>query len=627
MSLRERVYGLETEYGMSFQPADTSGNAGMPEPKPLRELLVSLVTERFGMAGCEYVRNGSRVYSDDQNEVQRGHPEVSTPECRSAREVVAYDQAADSMLRAVLPDLTRALGGRGYQGRVLIAKNNVDSFEHTYGCHENYLTLRNTDTLSSTYTTVPRQLFTHFDAELLKGKVFLQYIAHCLIPYLVTRQILCGAGQFIPLGVDHPARFEISQRARFITAIHSAYSARTHTIDRRGPISLRGIVDLSREAEAAPLAGGDYFRLHLILGDANPSGWATWMKLGMTGIVLRMIEDLYLADVPTLENPIEALHAISRDPSCRTTVQLTDNRSASAVEIQRHFMEQASRYLRQFGASAEEQEILAQWRLALDDLEQDPARLANRADWAFKKQLMDEILARQGKSFADLLDSSTIAGLRAFDLRYHEVNPEGLFSRLPITATRTVVGADDITQALGKPPTFTRAAVRRDVLDLHADLRTAVRDWNRVSLADDEMPLDDPLEFGSAELFARCMHLPTSLGPGAAGLHVVAGRMVNRWLQGLQHPDPFVRARAARYLGWCSEPECAERLADAARTDPDPDVRAATLRALAQMETRSDTALRAILDCAMQRDDVGVSLVAAEAWERISAGQQAARTE
>ena len=171
----------------------------------------------------------------------------------------------------------------------------------------------------------------------------------------------------MPQGTAKPSRFEISQRAPFINSIHSVYSGSLVHVDHRGPISMRGIMDLSREADSVPLATGDQFRMHLILGDANMSGWAAWMKMGMTGIVLRMIEDLYITDVPILALPVDALHQISRDPTCQVAVELADHRTATAIDIQRRYLELAQQYFAQFSANDEECAIVDEWQHALDE--------------------------------------------------------------------------------------------------------------------------------------------------------------------------------------------------------------------------------------------------------------------
>ena len=177
MSLAQRVYSLETEYGIAFRRSRTSTASQGADQKLLRHLLVGALTARFG-AGGEYLRNGGRAYEDDQTPDNRGHPEVSLPECLSAREVVVYDKAAELMIQTVLGEVQQELAQRHFAGTVFVVKNNVDSTGHTFGCHENYSTLRNTETLSSSVRVAREEIGRKFDADLLKGQTYLQYTAH-----------------------------------------------------------------------------------------------------------------------------------------------------------------------------------------------------------------------------------------------------------------------------------------------------------------------------------------------------------------------------------------------------------------------------------------------------------------
>jgi proteasome accessory factor A len=167
MALRERVFGLETEYAINFYP--TSG--ARPDPQTIVGVLQSMLVQRCGINSSPYLVTGAKFHHDV------GHAEWAQPECRTAREAAAYDKAADHLLAQVLPSAQGLLNQRGYQGQLLVAKNNVDFDGNTYGCHENYLMLR--------------------DSELLIGDYFLRYLARTLIPFLVTRQLFAGAGRLV----------------------------------------------------------------------------------------------------------------------------------------------------------------------------------------------------------------------------------------------------------------------------------------------------------------------------------------------------------------------------------------------------------------------------------------------
>ena len=75
-----------------------------------------------------------------------------------------------------------------------------------------------------------------------------------------------------------------------------------------------------------------YRRLHVIVGDANMSEVATYLKVGTTAIVLAMIEDDELGDEWVLANPVPAIRQVSHDPTLRQTVMLRDGSRATALE-------------------------------------------------------------------------------------------------------------------------------------------------------------------------------------------------------------------------------------------------------------------------------------------------------
>ncbi len=193
--------------------------------------------------------NGARYYVD------HAHPEISTPEVTDAREAVVWDRAADEIVR---DSMTYARDLLGDSSEIIIHKNNSDGKGNSYGCHENYLVAR----------------------ELPFGRLTSQ-----ITPHFVTRQIFTGAGK---VGCELPGRpnddigYQISQRADFFE----------EEVGLETTLK-RPIVNTRDEPHADPLK---YRRLHVIVGDANMSEVATYLKVGTTAIVLSMIEDDELGD-------------------------------------------------------------------------------------------------------------------------------------------------------------------------------------------------------------------------------------------------------------------------------------------------------------------------------------------
>lgn len=546
MGLRERVYGLETEYAINFYPTRAGGTR--PEAQAIVEVLQRVLTQQCGAQGTPYLVTGAKFHHDV------GHAEWAHPECRSAREAAVYDKAADHLLAQILPEAQASLNQGRHSGRLLLAKNNVDFNGNTYGCHENYLMLH--------------------DNELLTGDHFLRYLARMLIPYLVTRQLFAGAGRLV--STTHQLSYEISQRAAFIDTIVSAETTKA-----------RPIFNTGREGE--PLAGGNVRRLHLILGDANLSGWATWMKLGITGILLRMIEDLFLVDVPLFQNPLTALRSVAADLTGRSVLPLRDGRHMSALDIQNFYYERADAYLAEFGCSEEEDELMDAWENFLNDLAQDPMSLRNRVDWVMKKRFLDTYLSQAGLSWEQAAaDKTVVQGLQAYDLRFHDLSREGLFNQ--VSYPDTIVTQDEIQRAQKQPPPYTRARIRGETVALarQHQVPIIIEKWLELSIAGQKLALADPLEFDHRDFpFYR---ISTGRQDGLSSAELA-------WLRTIAtHQDRLIRRRAAAYLIWRQDKEATNLLREMVEHDPDELIRLIAIQAFSEIEDKA-TAIEVLINC------------------------------
>src|SRR6266568_1028387 len=321
--------------------------------------------------------NGARFYND------HAHPEYSTPECTTLRQIVAQEKAGER----ILAECARRRNQKLPPNReVRLYKNNTDFVGHSYGCHDNYLVRRN---------------------------VAWDRIVAGILPFLITRQIFAGAGK---LGVEaesasgEPGVYQISQRADFFSVVVSI-----DTMNRRPLINTRD----------EPHADASRFRrFHLILGDSNMSEWATAMKIGTTSLVLDLIER---GEAPQLEiaQPIHANKSISRDQTHDWIIELTDGRKISAIEVQRIYLQAASKiHPSQAGVSEERQWVLREWESVLNDLERDVMLARERVDWAAKKFLLNTLQEEEKLSWSD-------PWLQSIDLEYHNVDLErGLYYEL-----------------------------------------------------------------------------------------------------------------------------------------------------------------------------------------------------
>jgi proteasome accessory factor A len=179
--------------------------------------------------------NGARLYVD------HAHPEYSSPEVTSPRDLVLWDKAGEQIMRSAVATLARTPG----IAPVNLYKNNTDGKGASYGTHENYLMSRATP--------------------------FADIVRH-LVPFFVSRQVFTGAGR-VGIGTDSQGEgYQLSQRADFFEV-----EVGLETTLKRPIVNTRD----------EPHAAADrYRRLHVIVGDANLAEVATLLKVGTTSLVL-----------------------------------------------------------------------------------------------------------------------------------------------------------------------------------------------------------------------------------------------------------------------------------------------------------------------------------------------------
>ncbi len=306
----------------------------------------------------------------------------------------------------------------------------------------------------------------------------------------MSRQIFTGAGKVgceLPgLPSDH-VPYQLSQRSDFFEE-----EVGLETTLKRPIVNTRDEPHCDAQK---------YRRLHVIVGDANMSEVATYLKVGTTAIVLAMIEDDALGEDWLLGSPVSAIRQVSHDPTLTRTIMLRDGRRATALEIQWGLLERAHKYEQLHGLACVDetvgQDILSRWERVLAGLEQDPASVAHWVDWVAKRRLVDGYAERHGVAPGS-------AHLKAIDLQYHDLRPaRGLASRAGL---ETLVDPDDVTRAITEPPTSTRAYFRGRCLAKYPDEIVAanwdsmVFDIGREPLR--RVPMMEPLR-GTADHVAR----------------------------------------------------------------------------------------------------------------------------
>ncbi|SCC78527.1 proteasome accessory factor PafA2 family protein [Bifidobacterium commune] len=479
-----RIFGLETEYGVSVTETDQSCDPGQ-----VAMMMFAPVLSRSRTTNT-YLENGSRLYLDVGS-----HPEYATAEARDPSDALVQDLAGESIMRQLVDNAQAQLRKtHGPNATIHLFKNNADSAGHSFGCHENYLVRR--------YVSLPA-------------------VNHQLLPFLVTRQIFTGAG----LVNEHG--FEITQRAMFLEDGVSSSTTRS-----------RPMVNTRDEPHANP---DEFRRLHVILGDSNRSQWATIMKLATTHLVLCVIEDAAKRGIDSgfeacsLSNPSAANQAMSTDLSCHRpvmaleniklfrsaqqrfhansstdcdsafvryerNVQISNAETVSALEIQYLYWYIVAQFIEkhtgEIQASLPETSclyVLNEWKHALDALNDGQiASLSDRVDWIAKHQLINQMSKRN-----PMLSS---VQQREIDLNYHDITNGTIYpSLVHHKLMNTLVSDDAVQQALTRPPADTRAALRGTFI--RCALRTGVSfscDWTHLKTTvpvHGEAEINDPFDY------------------------------------------------------------------------------------------------------------------------------------
>ena len=429
--MQRRIFGIETEYGVT---CTFKGQRRLSPDEVARYLFRRVVS--WGRSSNVFLRNGSRLYLDVGS-----HPEYATAECDDIVELVTHDKAGERVLEGLVADAQQRLADDGVGGEIYLFKNNTDSAGNSYGCHENYLITR-------------------------AGEF--SNIADALIPFLVTRQLICGAGKV--LQTPRGSVYSLSQRAEHIWEGVSSATTRS-----------RPIINTRDE----PHADADRFRrLHVIVGDSNMSETTTMLKVASTDLVLRLLEAGVSMRDFTLENPIRAIRDISYDLTGRKAVKLANGRQMGALEIQEEYCKRAVEFADQQGwltpgsTTARAAEL---WQRALRAIREERHSLIDtEIDWAIKQRLLNRYQAKHQMTLSD-------ARIAQLDLAYHDVSrTRGLFYLLQGAGQAARVTDDvRIFEAKTVPPQTTRAKLRGDFIRKAQERRRDFTvDWVHLKLND-----------------------------------------------------------------------------------------------------------------------------------------------
>ena len=424
--------GLETEYGVTCV---VDGQRRLSPDEVARYLFRKVVV--WGRSSNVFLPNGGRLYLDVGS-----HPEYATAECDNLSDLIKQDQAGDRIVEELAVSAEIRLNAEGIKGQIHLFKNNMDAAGNSYGCHENFSVSR---------------------------KKNFEEVTESIIPFLITRQIFCGAGKWI--SSSKGANFQISQRAEHMW--ESVSSATTRS---------RPIINTRDEPHADP---DEYRRLHIIVGDSNMSETTTVLKVATTELMLRAAELGLLKDKFTIENPIKTIREISNDLKFRNSFRLSSGREITALQMQN---EMYNIVLSMPGLD----EILEKpfyryalnlWRRSLDALESHDYSLVDmELDWMIKRKFMNSY---KEKHQLNDMDSRLIL----LDISYHNIRKDrGLFYILEKSGmAKTLITNNDVNSAMENPPETTRAALRgRFIKVAQEKKRDFTVDWVNLKINDQQ---------------------------------------------------------------------------------------------------------------------------------------------
>ncbi|MCF8610599.1 Pup--protein ligase [Gordonia sp. HY285] len=426
--MERRIMGIETEFGVT---CTSHGQRRLSPDEVARYLFRRVVA--WGRSSNVFLENGARLYLDVGS-----HPEYATAECDSIEQLIAHDRAGERILEDLMVDAEKRLADEGIGGDLYLFKNNTDSAGNSYGCHENYLVNRMGEF----------------------GRV-----SDVLLPFLVTRQLICGAGKVLTVGQD--STMCLSQRADHIWEGVSSATTRS-----------RPIINTRDEPHAD---AEKYRRLHVIVGDSNMAETTTMLKVGSALLVLEMIESGISFHDFALDNPIRAIRDISHDVTGRREIRLAGGRTSTALAIQREYHARAVTHLENRTPDPTMDRVVDLWGRTLDAIESGDYRgVDTEIDWVIKQKLFRRYQDRYGMDLSD----PKIAQL---DLAYHDIRRgRGVFDVLQRKGlVARVVADDDIDRAVHTPPQTTRAKLRGEfVVAATKAERDFTVDWVHLKLND-----------------------------------------------------------------------------------------------------------------------------------------------
>jgi len=336
--------------------------------------------------------------------------EVSSPECRNPLELLAYDKANEAYARLASWAYEEKTGKRVHLYKTNIASDPKGEAEYTtVGAHENYLVER-----------------AGFESSM-----------HLLLPYLVLRQVLFGAGGYVR------GEYWVSPRTIFPKTLYSETSTDYPIVSTRDE----------------PHADESYFRVHVVNGEGARSEYTTYLKQSLTAYVLLAIQDGHIRDVPEIADPIRQGQEIARNLDGDWSVKLADGgRIGVADYLNAHYMEGVERLFADRHPSKQDGRALRELKWCLEKLGQGLLEDLNTSlEWLIKLALIERGF-HQHFQVEEGLDEKNAK--EAAVHQYTAVTDPLFDALVEEHGIRTVISEREVERAFMEPPKNSRGEFR-----------------------------------------------------------------------------------------------------------------------------------------------------------------------
>lgn len=435
--IQPRVTGTEMEWPVLVQknPKDDAQQIDETGAKYMTDNVHS-ATGVYTSGDGSMLSNGGRYYKDIGD-----HPEYATPEDTDFMGTVANEIAGEKIVFDTA-EYTRHHPENGFNNFRLL-KRVIDDDENTSGYHINLAG----------------------DA----GRISLGQ--NRIIPmgaHLASINILTGAGAVIPREPNAGGSFyTVAQKSLTLSSDFCANST-----GKSNPL-------ISTRDEAHN--DNRNIRVHITSLDANMSPWATWMKLGTTSLVMRMIEQGYLdreTYVFDKDNEMfEVGKTVARDIDMEQSFEMENGNKWSALDIQTDLALRARKLADRGLVTNEELAILDEWERALTDMKNNPESLVDRVEWITKRLALERFMAR---------NALTMSSPEVYqkDLQWSYIADDGIGTKLRKTVwAKWMPPLEAIERAYHSAPTTTRAMARAAFIYEHASRKRRVKaNWTYMSV-------------------------------------------------------------------------------------------------------------------------------------------------